>query len=303
LRASLGGVVKLQDNRDVLTSSALVYHCKVVETTWAFMSFVQKKKRANATTQFWYTDVSMIVLKRQAGRDWSRCECILQGVQRDCDYELFLDPHFEYCFIPFSYLSGKEDEHCGAQLQPRKAALFRFTSYSANAVEVKARPRKSIRNEILIEILHSSLLQIPKRQMYILGPKSVLLAISGHGCIYFVALNAANQGIMMKISIERNRGMAIVHGVNNDTNIIPSNTQCIVMVLTNDGCHLTPSINFRFQADSCAEKSHIKHKYGFKGIGTRSILSLSGELLCNDVGVGVKYQCSKGFLDERLWSD
>ena len=101
--------MKLHQTRDVLFSCSLVYLCQVKERTWAFVSLVQKKKRANATTQFWYTDLSIIVLKRKGEGNWEKHQCYLQGVERACDCELFLDPEYEYCFISFSFLSGREE--------------------------------------------------------------------------------------------------------------------------------------------------------------------------------------------------
>ena len=300
MRSSLGGVVKL--HTDVLLSSPLVYVCKVKEKTWAFVSFVQKKKRANSTTQFWYTDISMIALRRKQGGKWIHYQCILQGVKRSCDSELFFDPEFEYCFIPFSYLSGKEEVQCGTQVSKRKAELFRLTSYSANLVEVKARPRKEISNEIIVEVLHHSLFRATKKLHYVLGPSSVLVAACGDQCIYFAVLNGSSGGLMMKLFIESNKGMAVAYGINDDTHILPPKSQCIILVLANDGHHFTPNISFHYQADICSNQMSVR-SFKYRGIETRVSLCLAGELICNEYEFESSHRSSKGTIDTRLWGD
>lgn len=300
VKNSLGGVVKINDKGDVLSSSALVYYCRVEKKTWSFLSLVQKKKRANATTQFWYTDLSMIVLKRKHGSNsWNRFHCELMGVQRNCDVELFLDPEFEYCVIPFSFLSGKEELQCGSQAQIRKSALFRFSAYSAHMVDLKARPIKSIESRnILIESLHFSLLSVTDKLIHPLGPSSVLVAVYKDGCVYFLVLNASPDGFMMQLNVETNQGMTTVHGLNKDTHIIPSKSQSVVLVLANDGHHNTTSINFRYLTDSCVGKKISQPSFTYRGIGTRATLCLAGEFLCTSTfGSENKYRSGTGTLD------
>lgn len=306
LRASLGGVVKLNGTGDALSSSPLVYYCQTNVRTWSYLSLVQKKKRANTTTQFWYTDMSMIVFKRRRHvNSWTRCQCVLQGVKRSCDAELFLDPEYEYCIIPFSYLGGIEELQCGAQVQRRKAALFRLTSYSAHAVEVKARPRKSIQNNmLLIESLHFSLLETNRKVTYLLGPNAVLIAACKRGCIYFLVLNSASDGLMMKLMVEQSPERMIVHGLNYDTHIIPSKSQSIVLVLANKGHHHTTTVNFSFQSDICKDKTSYERKFTYRGIETSGRLSLAGELFCNNIGSETNtYRRASGTLDECLWNN
>lgn len=295
--------MKRSEIGDVLNSSALVYICRPQIRSWSYLSFVQKKKRANTTTQFWYTDMSMIVLKRkQKSSIWSRCHCLLQGVQRSCDVELFLDPDYEYCIIPFSYLSGKDDLQCGSVGKVRNSALFRITSYSAQPVELIARPRRAMQIEdSLIESLHLSLIGTVEKITYSLGPSSVLVAVYKSGCIYFLVLNSSTDGLMMHLNFEPNQGMTIVHGMNKDTHIIPAKSQRIILVLANDGHHGTTTMNFSFQSDICREKTSIQKKSTYKGVQTRAALCLAGELLCNSTGSDNKYRSGVGTLDERLW--
>ena len=306
MRASLGGVVKLNETGDVLSSSPLVYYCQTDAKTWSYLSLVQKKKRANTTTQFWYTDISMIVLKRRFNTNsWTRCQCLIQGVKRSCDMELFLDPGCEYCIIPFSYLGGIEEFQCGSQAQKRKAALFRLTCYSAHAVDVKARPRKSIQNkELIVESLHLSLLGTNRKITYSLGPNAVLVAIYENGCIYFLVLNAAIDGLMMKLTVEASQGRMIVHGLNNDTHIIQSKSQRVILVLGNKGDQCATTVNFSFQSDICRNKTSLGDKFTYRGIDTSGRLSLAGELLCTNVGSKTTaYKVASGTLDECLWTN
>ena len=306
LRASLGGVVKLNGTGDALSSSPLVYYCQAETRTWSYMSLVQKKKRANTTTQFWYTDMSMVVLKRRHNvNSWTRCQCVMQGVKRSCDVELFLDPEFEYCIIPFSYLGGIEELQCGAQVQRRKSALFRLTSYSAHTVELKARPRKSIdNNKLLIESLHLSLLETNRKLIYSLGPGAVLVAVCKSGCIYFLVINSASDGLMTKLMVETSPDRMIVHGLNNDTHITPSKSQSIVLVLANKGHDRTTTVNFNFQSDICIDKTPFERKFAYRGIETSVGLSLASELVCNNIGSETNtYRRASGTLDECLWNN
>lgn len=298
----------MHETGDPLLSCALVYQCIVKERTWGFISIVQRKKRANATTQFWYTDFSIMALKRKHGDDsWELVQCVLQGVERTCDCELFLDPDFEYCFLPFSFLSGREEMQFGAQIDKKKSAPFQFTTYSANEVIVRAQVRSSLGRRLPIELLHSSLVSSEKKISHTLGPRAVLLAIHGDGCVYFLALNAGDTGFVLNLNIDMNRGIHITYGSNNDTYSIPPESQCIILVLTNDGRQVSPCVNFKFKTDRSNQKVSNENTpnattYSYDGIGSRASLSLVGEAICRRVEMGESYRCGEGTLDERLWN-
>ena len=57
----------LPNPSDPLQSSNNFYLLSTKEKSWAFISLVQPKKRANTKNQFWYTDPSMMVQKRKKG--------------------------------------------------------------------------------------------------------------------------------------------------------------------------------------------------------------------------------------------
>ncbi len=90
---------------DPLVSSQQVYCFNVSERTWAYISVMQPKKRANTKTQYWYSDLSMVILRRPRGtdEDWSCQDCIVQGCSRCCSCEILLDPCDEYVCVPFSH--------------------------------------------------------------------------------------------------------------------------------------------------------------------------------------------------------
>ncbi len=295
-RNSKGGAIKLHKTRDALFSCSLAYLCEVKERTWAFVSLVQRKKRANATTQFWYTDLSMIVLKRKGTGEWERHQCCLQGVKRACDHEIFMDPQYQYCFIPFSYLGGKKEVEFGAEvIQSQKSAPFNFTTYSAKEVNVRAQVRSSVGQQKPLQTLHSSLLEMKKRNIHITGPKSVLITSKGDGCIYFLVLNAGAAGLALNLTLVQHRGMVIVHGGKSNSNNIPPKTQCIILVLANEGRDISPSIDFTFKTDSLdGLQSNVRNDSPYEGIGTKIPLSLAAELLCSDHDADSGYKCSKG---------
>ena len=135
---------------------------------------------------------------------------------------------------------------------------FKFTTYSANEVIVKAQVRSSLGHRLPLELLHSSLILSNKKISYTLGPRAVLLAIAGDGCVYFVIVNAGNIGFVLHLKIELNRGMHIAHGSNNDTYSIPPKTQCVILILANDGRRQgTSCVNFKFKTD-CSKQNGSK---------------------------------------------
>ena len=113
---------------------------------------------------------------------------------------------------PFSFLSGREEMQFGAQIDKKKSAPFQFTTYSANEVIVRAQVRSSLGRRLPIELLHSSLVSSEKKISHTLGPRAVLLAIHGDGCVYFLALNAGDTGFVLNLNIDMNRGIHITYG-------------------------------------------------------------------------------------------
>jgi hypothetical protein len=120
---------------DPLVSSQQVYCLNVSKHSWAFISVIQPKKRANTKTQYWYGNLSMVILKQPRGTDddWSREDCIVQGCSRCCSCKILLDPSNEYVCVPFSHGAPT----CGS-LQENP---FRVTLYSSSTVCASPRQR------------------------------------------------------------------------------------------------------------------------------------------------------------------
>lgn len=301
-------MVKYHETGDALLSSPIVYTTEVHQRTWGFISFVQKKKRANTTTRFWYTDVSMIVLRRKGSQDaWEMDHVRFQGVKRFCDVELFLDSGFEYCFIPFSYLCGQDEPQSTTQVSSKKSALIRITSYAGTSIKLTARRRNYVCSNQLITILHTSLLKETKKLTYCVGPHSILVAVSCIDCIYFIGLNSSSsEAVWLKLTIDAsNRNMKIAQGQNGDTHIIEPESQSIILVVANDGRYPSNDINFFYLADTCKTQKLSKKSGTYTGITSKVDLSLLGELLCNE-SQQRNNDCTsrkgKGTINKYLWA-
>eukprot|EP01083_Nonionella_stella_P213347 769580_1 len=306
MRTSRAGALKMHSTGDPLRSSNIIFYCNVKEKTWAYISVLQWKKRANATSQFWYTDVSILILSRKrAEENFTLCQCLLQGVQQTCDIELFLDPQNEYCVIPFSHFSGKPEISCGAVVQKKTSAPIQFTTYSSKTIDVKPEVRKSIGLILPLQCLHSTLLSAQQKIVYDLGRGSVVIAINGDGCIYFVGLNSSEKGLLLNLRLELINGQNMAFGQNNDTFIVNPKSQFILLIVANDGYRVKNNcINFVFKTDSVAGNDKcVRTDISYSGLGTQLPLSLAGELQCTSSKLGSQLKCGKGTLDGRLWEN
>lgn len=294
---------KLHNSGDPLFSSNLVYHCNASEGTWAFVSIVQRKKRSNATTQFWYTDLNLIVMKRKKGvQQWTFEKCLLQGVDRTCDCEIFFESCHEYCFLPFSYLSGRGEVEFGAQLETRKSAPFQFVIYSAKTVGLKAEVRSTLGSSLPVRFLHLSLLSTPEKVVVAAGPSIALVATNYVGCVYFMLLNGNKKhSLILNLAVELPDGINTAHGKNQDTYITPPMMQAILLVLTNDGRNFSPTFNFSYKSDGAKDSEQKQQSYN--SIHTKAALSLIGKSICEQIDIS-KPLSSKGngTIDSRLWN-
>lgn len=306
---SRGSLIKLAPTKDPLLSCVNVFYCTVNRATWTFISLIQQKKRANAASQFWYSDISMIVLCRKANEDWSLCECILQGVKRTCECEIFLSPEYEYCYIPFSYLSGKEEIQCGAVSRKRTHVSFMFTSYSPSALDIRTESRVKFGHVKPLHALHEALMKSQKKISYPLGRKVMLLAIHGEqDCVYFVACNAGTDSMLLRLEIESSAGLQIVSGENKESLTISPSSKRIVLVLANDGIHLNPSVSFKYKTQSLSTKNSVHGKNAnelqitYEGLRSTTPLCDMGELVCSQqVEDESDGKTGNGTVDERLW--
>ncbi|GFH49869.1 hypothetical protein CTEN210_06345 [Chaetoceros tenuissimus] len=295
--------LKLHNSGDPLYSSNLVYHCNALEGTWAFVSIVQQKKRSNATTQFWYTDLNLIVMKRKRGvLEWVFEKCLLQGVDRTCDCEMFFESCHEYCLLPFSYLSGRGEVEFGAQLETRKTAPFQFVIYSAKSVSLKAEVRSTLGSSIPLRSLQLSLLTTTEKVVVAVGPSIALVTTSKTGCVYFMLLNGnMKHSLIFNLVVELPHGINTAYGKNQDTYIIPPMMQAILLVLTNDGRNFSSTINFSHKSDGANESEQKKQSYN--SIHTKAALSVIGKSICEQIDISKPISSKgNGTIDSRLWS-
>lgn len=306
---SRGSLIKLAPTGDPLLSCVNVFYCAVPTATWTFISLVQQKKRANASSQFWYSDISMIILHRKDNDKWALCECILQGVKRTCECEIFLSPEYEYCFIPFSFLSGKDEIQCGTVSKKRTHASFMFTSYSPTALDIRAENRIKFGHVKPLNALHEALMKSQKKISYPLGKKAILLAIYGDtDCVYFVVCNAGSDSLLLRLEVESSSGLQIVSGENKETLTISPGSKRIVLVLANDGIHLNPNVSFKYMSEVLSIQNYDRMINGndlqvtYDGLRTTVPLCVMGELMCSQQ---VEDECDgksgNGTIDERLW--
>ena len=313
MNASYDCAMEKHPSADPLLSCRDIFIARVQTNTWAFISLVQPKKRANTLTQYWYCDTSLIVLKRKLMSNdvWEGEKAVFQGVQRVCDCEVFLDPKYEYCFLPFSHICGGGVCNSTIQGEYKGRSRFRFTTYSSNEIFLEKKKRHQMAHILFVTALHKELLKTERKIQYVLGPQCTLVAIQGPGCVYFVVANASHSNFMLlHLTIEMKRGVLLVYGQNADTHAVPPRTQSIILVLASDGRFSSDSVSFSYKTDS--QQSKLKSqspgspvtpkKYPYAGLGTKLELTIAGDYLAS--GVSTRGECmnGKGTLDASLWT-
>lgn len=224
----------------VMTSSKDWYKLTVPANSWAFISIVQPKKRANTTSKYWYADPSLIVMKRKIGAtDWQSENVTLSGFTRSTTIEVFLDPAHEFCCIPFSCKMSEED------------APFTLAVYSAKqvVVEITSKSREVCNHAVLA--IHRTLLNDERRLHYPLGDKSALVCVHGHRCLYFVAVNGSlNSFALLRLVVKVPKGVTLSFGSSDQTYNIPPRTQKILVIVASEGRRSNAtSIDFSFVTD------------------------------------------------------
>lgn len=268
------------DSMDFLRSSKFMYALSPSKQTWSFLSLLQPKKRANTATRYWYSDLSMIVLKRSkanAGCDW-KCETLhLHGVTRRIDVEIFLDPAFEYLILP---LAGVPTA------QPGTRFSFRLTAYSSHAVELQARCNDVPSHQTALCALHTKLLSCKDKVIHAVGTQSVLICVPGKRCLYFLAVNSSsNQFLSLFLTVELGDGRLLTFGKNDDTHDVAPTCQKILLVVSSTGKQTaTTSLKFKYMSDtvlrSSAALSSSPSKAAIRvGFGSEMAVSELGERL------------------------
>ena len=264
-------------------SSKFVYFLSCSERTWSFISIIQPKKRAHTTTRYWYADPSMVILKKRrngARKDneleWTCEACSCVGVTRSNDIELFLDPEYDYCVVPFA----------GVPFHSSGSFPFRLTAYSASKVEIQFQPEETTNHQRLVAVseLHNNLLGDEGRLVYRVSTRCALVCIHKRGCLYFIAINGSRDTFLsIRIKVRQEQGLIFSSGRNGDTHGIPATSQKIVLVVCTAGKSSSNTTELAFNYVSDAERrgcnlnrvAHSKQNFSL----TRSVdITISGDL-------------------------
>jgi len=297
---------------NALSSSSHYFKIQVATKTWTFLSIVQPKKRANTLSRYWYYDMSLLVLKRRLletdSSGWIGEKCLLQGVQRSCEIEIFLDPAYEYIAVPVSFGWSKGE----VTLNPSELdRSIRFATYSSNSliiepVTIATRLSVPIINQSsLLSCFHRDVLKMPWREQHTLGPQCVLSVSRGSCCAYFVVLNASNTDCLQLRLLLQTKSTKVypVCGGMDDLYMIPPRSEKICVVLLCDGreAHVS-SVLYSYYSDAM-QKSQARSAAPQRteplpdpSVGSTVDITFSSDLLAGSVGLGSRYHNGKGEL-------
>lgn len=265
----------LAGTRDPLKSSRHCFRLAVKEKTFAFISIIQPKKRANTKSQYWYAAPSMIILKRRGvDKEWEVEKIVACGMIRSSTLEVFLEPSYEYVVIPFSFTTDKDSP-------------FRLSSYSAKQVDVVQFSTKEVDNKAPLHHLHRHLLKDERKLQYVVASKSLLLCVHGQRCLYFIVINASYDHILsVRLCVKLQKGLSLAHGVSGDICDIPARSQMIAMVVSSDGTLSSAvSLDFTYASDTVQiSGSKRTQPFGRSSLGDPIELSMAGDLLASTVG-------------------
>ena len=269
-------------------SSRFVYFLTCSERTWAYVSIVQPKKRANTTTRYWYADPSMVILKRERqivrhdnvlGWKSEACSCV--GVTRSNNIELFLDPDYEYCVVPFA---GVPSANFGS-------FPFRLTTYSASSLKIQLRQEKDAlrHRHVAVGELHKMLLGSERKLVYTIAARCMLACIHGRGCLVFVAINGSSEYFLsIRLQVKQCEAVIFSCGENGDTHGIPPRSQKILLVVSTDGkgSNKMTQLSFSYTSDvelrRCNIAGIVKSKQS-TSLTQCVDITMSGDLATSDV--------------------
>jgi len=296
---------RFESSSDPMLSSSAIFLVSATTKTWAFLSAVQPKKRANTQSQYWYCDISLLVVKRrivnssETPGDWIGEECRLQGVQRICDCELFLDPDYEYCIIPFSFGT------CSGMKTIDPIQSFCFSTYSSSPVHVQrlSRGASTLGSLRVVSTLHKEILKVDDKVLHILGPQCCLLVAQGRGCVIFVALNASTTHcLQLRLCIDLKDPILLAYGKNDDVHVVYPRAQLLCLALTCDGRQQSANISYSFWSDSMTNASMgptsapsvLGSDVRSRLLGSNIELTLSGDLLVGELPIESGFKNGKG---------
>ena len=243
---------------DPLSSSKAYYELTVQRNTWAFISTVQPKKRANTQTTYWYADPSFVILKRKKRTGISaplslssawECEQVkLVGFLRTSSVEIFLDAAFQYICVP---LSCKHHQ---------KEAPFRVCAYSAHPVQIQRidKDKHAQMVPVTLESIHRHLLKDERKLHYAVSTQASLVCVHGQRCLYFLVVNGSRDTFLsLHLSIQVPKGVIVAYGPEKDTHDVRPLSQRILVVVASDGTLSNAvSIRFSYGSDTTKAKSN-----------------------------------------------
>jgi hypothetical protein len=221
----------------------------------------------------------MILLKRlkESDDEWN-CETVsLYGVTRRSDVEVFLDPSFEYCLLPFA---GVPKQNADSRFN------FRLTVYSSNQVEVQSYRKDLQCRQVATSALHTNLLNDKGKLILAVASGGLLLCVQRKRCLYFIGVNASsNQFLSLLLSIELGNETLLTFGKNDDTHDVAPKSQKILLVVSSTGKQSsTTKLKFKYVSDILVVErlstgSSASKKSSELGFGSQMVISGHGECL------------------------
>jgi len=186
------------------------YLLRVSEPSWLYLTTVQKTKRGRGHERFFYSDLSLLLLKvigdPESRSSLVRCERVaLVGTRRKTIMETFLDDtSATYVLIPMSLLSDRE--------QP-----FIFRVFSATPVLVKQADTMhqlqawgSTPSSIIHKCLLTSSETVQAATHYKVQESCTLSVIKGDGLCLFFVLNAhPSEEVEIRLALDGNNVAAL----------------------------------------------------------------------------------------------
>jgi hypothetical protein len=260
----------LPDQQNLLKSSRSLYRLVAQESSYTFISIIQPKKRAHTNSTYWYTNSSMIILKRKSTSEhWEAENIIISGMVRSSTVEIFLESKNDYIVIPFS-------------LATKNKSQFRITSYSAKPVEILKLEFLPTGTEGPVHQLHKHLLKNERKLLFLVAENSVLVCVHGNQCVYFLAINSTKDNILsLRLCLKLAKGQIVIHGASGDISDVPPQSQKIVMVVASNGTHSSAiGLSFNYASDMIKIHSKCSTTPCYESnFGDSIPITLAGELL------------------------
>jgi len=262
--------------------------------TWAYLSFIQPKKRSRTNdARYWYTDTSMILLSRSIDGEWTCAASCVQGVQRICQLEVFLESNKEYCCVPLSLSSEKRHGN---------KVKFQFVCYSAQKTCLKSVSVATIPSQDILSILHKELLKdLSSNCVHSVADGGVIVHVTKPRCVYFVVINASKTYLSVKLHLAlMEKSLRVQVGNQEGTYDVAPFSQQIISVVQMDGTGAwTDGLPFSFISHSIP--SFLPHERRNPSQISHGIeLTIKGE--CLAVEKGCWSPRGDGIIDLSTWN-